>query len=108
MLLQTTAWGQWWDVNWVRKALVERGLQDVKVELFAFLSHVESADFFLANFGMMIDWLMKTSWSDEVRKEHPKEEVYARIREFLDKKYGGEGWDLSWIALVASGQVAAL
>lgn len=106
MTLQTTAWGRWSDVNWARKTLVARGLQDVKVDVFAFLTQVESADAFLGNFGMMIDWIMNTSWSEEVRKEHPKEEVYRLVKEFLDRKYEGGGWELSWVALVASGRVA--
>ncbi|KAK3898368.1 S-adenosyl-L-methionine-dependent methyltransferase [Staphylotrichum tortipilum] len=104
MGLQTTPWGTWSDVNWVRKTLTGKGLQDVKVDVFAFLSHVESADFFLANYGMMMDWIVNTSWSEELRRLHPKEEIHALVKEFLETKYGGEGWDLSWIALVASGR----
>lgn len=107
MALQTTSWGNWSDVNWVRKTLTERGLQDVEVDVFAFLSHVESSDYFLANFSMMIDWIVSTSWSEELRKEHPNDEVHARVKEFLDVKYGGGGWELSWIALVASGRVSS-
>jgi hypothetical protein len=108
MSLQTTPWGKWSDVNWARKTLPEKGLEDVKVDVFAFLSRVESADFFLANYGMMMDWIVNTSWSEELRREHPKEEVHALVREFLEKKYGGEGWDLSWISLVASGRTSLL
>ncbi len=108
MTLQTTPWGKWSDVNWVRKTLTEKGFEDIKVDVFAFLSHVESADFFLKNYGMMMDWIVNTSWSDELRAEHPKEEVHRLVKEFLEKKYDGEGWDLSWIALVASGRTLLL
>ena len=103
--LQTTAWGDWSDVNWVRKALEGRGLQDVKVEAFAFLSRSDSADYFVSIFGIMMDVIMNTCWSEELRKQHPKEEVLKLLKEALEKKYGGEGWDVSWVALVASGRV---
>lgn len=107
MTLQTTAWGRWSDVNWIRETLVGRGLQDVKVDVFAFLSHVGSADAFIANYGTMIDWVMNSSWSEELRREHPREEVHALIKEFLEKKYGGAGWQLSWIPIVATGRVVS-
>lgn len=107
MSTQTTAWGKWADVNWIRKTLVGKGLQEVEVDVFAFLSQVESADAFIANFGMMIDWIVSTSWSEEVRKEHPREEVHALVKEFLKEKYGGDGWQLSWIPIVATGRVVS-
>ncbi|KAG7287433.1 hypothetical protein NEMBOFW57_006944 [Staphylotrichum longicolle] len=107
MTLQTTAWGRWSDVNWIRETLVGRGLQDVKVDVFAFLSHVGSADAFIANYGTMIDWVMNTSWSEELRREHPREEVHVLIKGFLEKKYGGAGWQLSWIPIVATGRVVS-
>ncbi|KAK4044119.1 hypothetical protein C8A01DRAFT_43050 [Parachaetomium inaequale] len=89
--LQTTTWGDWSDVNWMRKALEGRGLQDVKVEAFAFLSRSDSADYFVSIFGIMMDMIMNSCWSEELRKEHPKEEVLKLLKEALEKKYGGEG-----------------
>ncbi|KAL2132434.1 hypothetical protein VTI74DRAFT_3803 [Chaetomium olivicolor] len=105
MSLQTTAWGNWSDVNWVRKTLTQKGLRDVQVEVFAFLSHVKDADFFLANFGMMMDWIMTSCWPEELRKEHPKEEVHRLVKEYLEKKYEGGGWECSWVGLIATGRV---
>ncbi|KAK4233019.1 S-adenosyl-L-methionine-dependent methyltransferase [Achaetomium macrosporum] len=107
MPMQTTPWGDWSDVNWIRKTLVGKGLQDVKVDVFAYLTHVDSAEFFLVNFGAMIDVIMNGCWSEQLRKKHPRDEVHAMMRELLEKKYGGDGWDHSWIAIIASGKVPA-
>ncbi|KAJ4289416.1 hypothetical protein N0V88_006896 [Collariella sp. IMI 366227] len=97
MSMQTTAWGNWADVNWVRKTLVQKGLQDVRVKVFAFLSHVKDANSCLAIYGMMVDWIVGSSWPEELRKQHPKEEVHRLVKEFLEKKYGRGGWEYSWV-----------
>lgn len=102
---QITPWGRWSDVNWIRRTLVGKGLEDVKVDVFAFLSPVESADEFLSNFAVMIDMFMKTAWSEEVKKEHPRDEVLSLVKTWLEKKYGDEKWDYSCVAVVASGRV---
>ncbi|KAK3687430.1 S-adenosyl-L-methionine-dependent methyltransferase [Podospora appendiculata] len=107
-LVQTTPWGDWADVNWVRKTLESKGLEDIKVDVFAFLSRVDGAEHFMASTGMMIDWVMQANWSDELRKEHGKEEVHGLVREFVEKKYHGRGWDQTGIAVIASGRVPRL
>ncbi len=101
--LQTTKWGDWADVNWVRRALEDRGLQDVKVDVFAHLSHVDGAAQFLDHYTMMINWVLNTCWSEELRKEHPVDEVLGLVREYLEGKYEGNGWDVTWVSLIASG-----
>ncbi|KAK3389605.1 S-adenosyl-L-methionine-dependent methyltransferase [Podospora didyma] len=103
--LQTTTWGDWGDVNWVRQTLVDRGLEEVQVEVFEYQSRVDSADHFVTSTSMMIDWVTNSSWSEELRKEHGKEEVYGLIKDFLEKRYDGKPWDISWSALVATGRV---
>ena len=105
--LQTTTWGDWGDIAWVRQTLVDRGLEDVQVEVFEYESRADSAEHFVTSISMMIDWVTNTSWSEELRKEHGKEEVYGLVKEFLEKKYKGEPWDISWVALVATGRVPA-
>lgn len=105
MPMQTTSWGNWSDVNWIRKTLERKGLEDVNVDVSAFLSHTDGVDFFMPNFAMMLDFIMKTSWSEELRKEHPKEEVQKLMKEYLGKKYGNDGWDLSWVAVIATARV---
>ncbi|AEO60937.1 methyltransferase-like protein [Thermothelomyces thermophilus ATCC 42464] len=103
--MQTTAWGNWSDVNWLRKTLEEKGLQDVKVDVYAFLSRCDGPDHFIQQFGSLLDALLMGSWPEEVRQAHPKEEVLQLIKEHVTKKYGGQGWDLSWVAAVATGRV---
>ena len=105
MPMQTTSWGNWSDVNWIRKTLERKGLEDVKVDVTAFLTHTDGPEFFMSNFAMMLDFIIKTSWSEELRKEHPKEEVQKLMKEYLNKKYGNDGWDLSWVAVVATARV---
>ncbi|KAK1752215.1 hypothetical protein QBC47DRAFT_463544 [Echria macrotheca] len=85
--LQTSTWGDWGDANWVRKTLEQKGLLDVKVEVMAYLQHIDSAEYFVKHFGMIFKWLMGSCWSEELRKEHPEEEVIQRVKEFLEKKY---------------------
>lgn len=106
MDLQTTAWGEWADVNWIRKTLESKGLRDVTVDVYAHLTRVENAESFVSGYGMMMDWVMSSNWSEELRKQHPREEVHALTRAYLEKKYGNEGWDMSWVAVIASGRLA--
>lgn len=106
--LQTTEWGEWSDINWVRKMLVSKGLEDVKVDVFAFVTHVDNVEHFISNFSMSIDWVMNSVWTEEQRKAHPRDEVLGLLKEHLEKKFpGNEGWYSSWVALVASGRVPA-
>lgn len=106
--LQTTPWGKWADINWIRKTLQAKGLEDVKVDVLAHITHVESTDQFLSHFGMMIEWAINCNWPEELRSAHPQEEVMQLMRDFLDRKYQSGGWDLSWVSLIASGRVPLL
>ena len=103
--LQTTTWGNWADVNWVRKTLTGKGLRNVQVDVFAYLVPMESAEKFVATFGMMIDWVMASDWPDELKQQHPREEVHALVKDYLEKKYEGNGWEMSNVVVVATGQV---
>src|SRR4051794_10730764 len=49
--LQTTAWGDWANANWVKKALAAKGLEDIKVDLLAHLSRVNGPDEFISHFS---------------------------------------------------------
>ncbi|KAK0636467.1 hypothetical protein B0T17DRAFT_613194 [Bombardia bombarda] len=102
---QTTRWGDWPDVNWVRKALEQRSLERVQVDVFAFLVSVDGAEHFVAGFEGMMDWVMAGSWSEEARKEHGREEVFGRVRDFLEEKYEGGAWDQTWIGVVATARL---
>ncbi|KAK4188265.1 S-adenosyl-L-methionine-dependent methyltransferase [Podospora australis] len=103
--LQTTSWGNWENINWVRKTLEGKGLEDVKVDVLAHITRVDSTDHFLSHFGMMVDWVMNSGWSEELRKAHPKDEVFRLLRESLDQKYQNGPWELSWVSLIASGRI---
>lgn len=93
-------------MNWIRRELSERlGLEDVKVEVFAFLSHIDGADYFLEYCGAMVDWIVKSNWSEELQREHGRDEYRSLLRKYLVDKYKGEGWDISWVAIIASGRV---
>ncbi|KAH8879304.1 S-adenosyl-L-methionine-dependent methyltransferase [Thozetella sp. PMI_491] len=103
--LQATKWGEWYDVNWIRRTLEDTGLEDVKVEVFSTLIRMENADYFVSRNAMMIEWVMNTDWSEELRKEHGRDEVFELIRQFLDRKYQGRPFDLTVTAIIASGRV---
>jgi hypothetical protein len=105
LFAQTTAWGDWADLNWIRRTLLAKGLKDVKVEPCVLTQHADSADYFVRNFAMIINWLMSVCWSEELRKEHPAEEVQKLVKEFLEKKHEGKGWELVWVGLVATARV---
>ncbi|KAK0671612.1 putative methylase [Cercophora samala] len=100
--LQMTPWGNWTDVRWVRKTLAAKGLQDVHVDIYAHLGKVDSPRYFIAQFAMMLDWIMDSAWSEELRRAHPREEVQGLVGGYLEKKYEGGSWDVSWVSLVAS------
>lgn len=86
--------------------LVSKGLEDVKVEVFAYISHVDNIDYFLERFSMPIDLVLKSQWTEEQKKAHPRDEVMRLVREFLDKEFGhGERWESSWVSIVATGRV---
>ncbi|KAH8880261.1 methyltransferase-like protein [Thozetella sp. PMI_491] len=105
LIMQTTKWGEWADVNWIRRTLEDRGLQDVQVNVLSHLNRIESPAAFLGTFSMMIDWLMNAQWSEETRQAHGREEVLALTHEFLEKKYQGRPWDLTWTSIIATARV---
>lgn len=102
--MQTTKWGDWADSNWIKQTLQDRGLEDVKVDVLSHLQPIAGADEFLTNFGSMIEWVVNSNWSEELRKEHPLDEVKKLMREYLVKKRGDKGWDIVWTSIIASGR----
>lgn len=102
--MQTTKWGQWSDVNWIKKTLLEQGLEDVTVDVHAHLQPVESGAEFVEHFAMMLEWMVKTDWSEEVREKHSLEDVKKLVEDYLVEKYEGKGWYLTWTSITASGR----
>ncbi|KAM7216247.1 hypothetical protein V8F06_008366 [Rhypophila decipiens] len=106
--VQTTKYGEWGNINWIRHELQHRlELEDVQVEAFAFTSHVDNVDYFMNTFGPMVDWVVKSNWSEELQAQHGREEYRGLLKEYLVGRYGGGGWDLSWLGIVSSGRVAS-
>ncbi|KAB5555035.1 S-adenosyl-L-methionine-dependent methyltransferase [Coniochaeta sp. 2T2.1] len=105
MRMQTTQWGKWSDVNWIRRTLEDLGLEDVKVDVLATLQRIHGAEDYVACFEMMFKWVINSQWSEELRKEHGIEEVKGLVREHLREKYGGRGWDATWVSIIASARV---
>ncbi|KAK4159825.1 putative methylase [Cladorrhinum sp. PSN259] len=105
LALQVTSWGNWHDVNWIERTLEAKGIQDIKVNVFAHLTQADNAEHFMSSCSMMVDWIMNSNWSEEMRKEHPREEVIELIKGFLEKKYEGKPWKMSWVSIIATGRV---
>lgn len=103
--MQTTQWGNWSNVNWIRRILEDLGLEDVKVDVMARLQHIRGAEDFVACFGMMFSWVLNSQWSEELRREHGIEEVKRLVAEHLEEKYGGRGWDVTWTSIIASARI---
>ncbi|CAJ0541541.1 Ff.00g081020.m01.CDS01 [Fusarium sp. VM40] len=66
--------GDWTNPAWIEEHLKEQGFQDVNVTVHSDKYLVKSAEEFVLQFGMMLGWLMKTWWSEEVRNEHGMDE----------------------------------
>lgn len=105
---QTTAWGDWADPNWVRETLDACPALDpasVAVDVLAHLSRVRGADDFVRQYEMMLRWVVDAGWSEELRRAHPLAEVKGLLRAFLERKYHGGEWDLTWVSIIASARV---
>lgn len=99
--------GRWDDAAWVERHLAEDlGLTGVSVRESEGEYRFESADEFMATFHIMVQWLMNTFWSDEVRERHSAEEVKALVKRHLEEKYGGKGWSIRWRVICMTATVA--
>lgn len=105
MRMQTTGWGNWSSVNWTRTTLEDLGLEDVKVDVMAHLQHIRDAADFVACFERMMSMVMNSNWSEELRREHGIDEVKTLVRMYLEEKYRGKGWDVTWTSIIASARV---
>lgn len=90
--------GHWYDPEWIQKHLEAEtlGFEKVQVKVVPGKFRVGGAAEFVGMFGMMLPWLMKSFWSEEMREAHGVEEVKGLIEKHLEEKYGGEGWELEW------------
>lgn len=97
--------GDWTDPAWIEQHMKEQGFVGVKVTVVPGSCRMESANEFLRTFGMMITWLTNSWWTEEQRREHPIEEVRELTKKHLEEKYGGEGWEINWVEICATGRV---
>lgn len=97
--------GKWTEPEWIEQHLRDEGFEDVRVAVNPGRYHVESAEEFVNFFGMMVPFVVNTWWSEDLRKEHPVEEVKKAMEEVLGKKYGGKGWDVEWEVISMTGVV---
>lgn len=97
--------GDWTSPAWIEKHLKEQGFQDVKVTVDHDKMFLKSAEEYILIAGVMLGWLMKTYWSEEVRKEHPEGEVKELLRKHLEEKYQGKGWEIEFKVICMTGRV---
>jgi hypothetical protein len=106
--MQTTKWGHLSSPTWVKRTLEDQPcLEDVKVDVLSHLQHIGDAEEFVTGtFEMMMNWVINSDWSEELRRDHGIEEVKRLVKEFLEKKYEGRGWELTWTSTIASARKA--
>ncbi|KAK8042203.1 hypothetical protein PG993_006726 [Apiospora rasikravindrae] len=79
--------------------------KDVSIETLEHTSHVDSAEYFVETFDMMLKWMMQSYWSEESRQT-AAEEGGAKINELLINhlwhKYAGKGWDIKWKSILVT------
>ncbi|KAM0562378.1 hypothetical protein ACHAPJ_002068 [Fusarium lateritium] len=105
MRMQMHDQGDWTSPEWIKEHLKKEGLQDVQVTVDNGIYAIKSAKDYVLQFGMMLGWLMKTWWSEEVRKEHSLEEVQELLRKHLEEKYDGKGWEIQFKVICMTGKV---
>lgn len=96
--------GTWTDAKWVESQLQKLGLVDVIVKETPGTYHINSAEEWVTAFGGMAKWLMSSNWTEEMNQKVSPEELNDRIREHLEKKYEGKGWDVTWMTIVMTGK----
>ncbi|KAK2046372.1 methyltransferase domain-containing protein [Colletotrichum somersetense] len=97
--------GRWYDEAWVRTFLEENGFGAVEARVERGTTPIRNAKHWLDIFGPALSYVLNTTWSEELRAAHELEEVKELIAEHLEEKYGGEGWDMDYALIFASGVV---
>lgn len=106
--MQMTSYGHWDDVNWVKRALISEGLEDVKVDVLAHLFEVKSPEHFMRAGAVMVEMAAKLTLGLNVEEDEDREkvdEVKRLVREHLVKRYGEDGsWNMTGVGIIASGR----
>lgn len=107
--MHTSQWGQWDDVDWVREALSDAdacgvALDNVKVEVFANSWPVENVEHFMKMSEKVIDMVMGLVLHEEsIGKLGGKEGLKARVKGYLEDRYGTKGWTCIGVSILAWG-----
>lgn len=117
MPMQTTPWGRWYDVDWLRATLSSPdrvgagGLEDVRVEVLASTWPVAGVEDFMRAYRAMVDLVADMALGAEsVRRLGGHEGVRERVREYLVGRFGRrgegeeEGWTLVGVSICAWGR----
>ncbi|KAI0161938.1 S-adenosyl-L-methionine-dependent methyltransferase [Hypoxylon sp. FL1284] len=94
---------QWTDPEGIEEELRAHGFENIQVKTEPHITRVQSAEDFLDTYRMMKDWLINTYWSEE-SKLKAKDMLDEHIVKHLKDRYNGQGWDLSWKAVLATCQ----
>ncbi|KAM0403577.1 hypothetical protein ACHAQC_001193 [Fusarium culmorum] len=105
MPMQVHGQGEWTNPAWIESHLKEQGFQDVQVTVDHDKYFLRSAEEYMLQCGMMLGWVMNTWWSEEVRREHPLDEVKELLRRHLEEKYDGKGWYIEFKVICMTGRV---
>ncbi|KAJ4412527.1 hypothetical protein N0V82_008752 [Gnomoniopsis sp. IMI 355080] len=103
-------WGCWDDVDWVRDALSDANacgvaLEDVGTEVLANSWLVENAEHFMKVNGKMIDMVVGMLLNeDSIGKLGGKEGIKARVKGYLEERYGTRGWTCIGVSILAWGK----
>ncbi|TDZ35634.1 Methyltransferase tpcH [Colletotrichum trifolii] len=102
---QITEFGRWYDELWVEEYLKSKGLADVQVGIENGAVEVKNAKHWIEVFGPAVAWIVASEWDEKLKEEHPLSEVHQLLETFLEKKYGGEGWNVKSAIIVGTGTV---
>ncbi|KJZ77833.1 hypothetical protein HIM_03010 [Hirsutella minnesotensis 3608] len=56
----------------------------------------------MAVFGSMLAFLLRTYWDEDTRARHPLDKVRELVRRHLEDKHGGRGWDVEFEVLTVT------
>ncbi|CAN8099308.1 unnamed protein product [Discula destructiva] len=103
--MQTTAWGHWYDVDWVRDVLaVQHGLADVRVEVLANTWPVHGVGHFMRMFEKLLGPVAGMVLGEKtVAKLGGEEGVQTLVEGFLKEKYGEKEWTATGLSICAWG-----
>ncbi|KAK9776738.1 putative S-adenosyl-L-methionine-dependent methyltransferase [Seiridium cardinale] len=86
---------EWTDPKGIEEKLLKYGFEDVRVEVIQHTQQIQNAEKFVGAFAMMINWLAQSYWTAEQREKYLSS-VSEHVAEHLQKKHGGDGWELMW------------